>query len=196
MKKIIIILASFLILSLISCNEESLIEGRVPTNPVTIEINEEIQKGLQKSINLNIEGVNYKINANYYYQLSGNTEIRQVSINTFNSTNYIIFYPNGTNIGIIENGKEINSLFNSTQIIYSGMFLYSLNTLNNTNYTYYTINNVKMDTNYFIPFKTYQTNTQSQEAIYGWLLANVSSNKMTIYKCVYRKTGVIKAGEE
>lgn len=94
MKKYLMNIACSSLIMFTSCNKESLIEGRLPTNPVTINLNEEIPRGFKKNINFNIEGVNYTINTNYYYQISGNTEVRQVFIYNISSLNYITFFKN------------------------------------------------------------------------------------------------------
>lgn len=196
MKKTNFIYAITILLLLISCNEESLIEGRIPTKPVIIEINEDILKGFQKNISINIEGINYTFNPNYYYQLSGNTEVRQIGFTNGNNptVDYFTFVQSGNYIGVATEGQEINTLFTS-QLLYAGLLLYSINTINTTNYSYYTNNGATYDNLLYIPFKTLNLDTQTT-SIYGWFSCEISPEKITIYKCVYRKIGTIEAGEE
>lgn len=198
MKSIIkIFILSFFTLFFISCNEESLVEGLIPTKPIIIEINQVILKGNQKNIVIPIEGNNFTFNANYYFQLSGNLEVRQLSIGYGNNItpNYLTFQLKGSNnIGVADSGILISSLF-SSQAVYNGMLLYSLNNTGSTSYNYYTINNVTQNNNFYIPFKTLNINTNT-DAMYGYILCRIEPSKCTIFKCVYQKTGNLKAGEE
>ena len=191
MKTIKFLTIVILSILLTKCSKESAIEGLIPTKIIVEDLNLEMPKNSNGTLNIKIDNANYGlfyINSwfgnNFSISLTpiqapGN-QTSTIGFNKFSGINYISTFT--LNEEVAEN------------LVYSGGGNITTGTFSGNNY-FYTYNGIpNFGKEYYFGFKRQQASNTIP--LYGWMLLRVQTDKVIIKKIAYIKNKTIKAGEE
>lgn len=187
----------FIIISatmMVSCSEESPVEGLINTKSSVVTLNTEVAAGNTKTITLMVNNKNLQLQVQSNLVVANGIEYRHCMLTMLNGTGFFPVVANSIYIKGMDAGAEISAGAFSSQLYIA--YLYSTSrAVNTANYTYTSNNGMRFGQRYFVPLKVMPANN-GEAPIYAYLEFSIAADKVVLHKMVYRSVGSLSAGGE
>jgi len=194
MKKSLYTFIFFYAIVMVSCSEQSPIEGLIDTKPTVTAINAEITAGSNKTIALTVNNKTLNLEIKNTTVTNGGFETRHCIITMLSNAGVFPIGGNSAYINAMEAGTEISaSVFSHPS--YSGSLFFITRPVNTSNYSYVNTNGIRYGNSYYIPLKIAPNNNQDTP-IYAYMQFTVATERIVLNKMVYQNVGNLSAGGE